>query len=108
MAEDVENSAPENELKWGENAPAWVTADFFELLKSQYRNLVWFPTSPHEVVDARACFGKSLYGMVSMLQGIYREHHWSVDGGTHYRKRECEEVVTTALEERYPSFTSFR
>lgn len=40
-----------------------------------------------------------------MLQGIFREHGWSLEqGGAHYRKRECLEAVETALKERYPSF----
>ncbi|PVH82833.1 hypothetical protein DL98DRAFT_586000 [Cadophora sp. DSE1049] len=108
ISDEADEYAPENELVWREYTPAWAIADFFELLKSQYRKLNRLPTSAHEVLDVGACFGKYLDAMIPMLQEIYRDHGWSLDGGINYRKRECQDALRKALEEQYPNFTGFR
>ena len=100
--DSVFDYAPEKEVEWRKESQAWATADFFELLKTHYRNLDWVPTSPNEVVDIDSAYDVVTDGMIPILQGIYRQHGWSLEGGAHYRKRECLEAVKAVLKERYP------
>lgn len=98
---------PENEIKWRNESPAWAITDFFELLKTQYRNLKWIPINARQVIDINAYYEASEDGMIPMLQGIFREHGWASEQIGIYRKRECLEAVKTALEEHYPTFEGF-
>ena len=102
---DVDEHVPENEQEW-RSEPAWAIADLLELFKMQYRKLKWIPVNTQQVVATDFSFDKSQDGMIPMLQGIFREHGWSLEQeeATHYRKRECMEAVDAALKERYPSF----
>lgn len=96
----IEDHVPENEMEW-RNEPAWAVEVFFEMLKKQYRELKWIPTSARRVLASDFSFGDDQEGMIDMLRGIYREHGW---GGEGYRKRECLEAVEKALKEQYPTF----
>ncbi|KAH8586290.1 hypothetical protein B0O99DRAFT_644777, partial [Bisporella sp. PMI_857] len=102
--DDVEEHVPENEIEWRNESPAWAITDFFELLKTQYRNLKWIPINSQQVIDINAYYEASEDGMIPMLQWIFREHGWASEQSGIYRKRECLEAVKTALEEHYPTF----
>jgi hypothetical protein len=107
VLDNADDYAPENEVEWRWEASAWAIADFFELLKMQFRKLSYIPISSREVIDIAAHYDVSEDGMIPLLQGIFREHGWLLEQGAHYRKRECLEAVKTALKERYPSFEGF-
>jgi hypothetical protein len=90
----------EEEADWRCDAPAWAIADFFELLKDQFRELSFIPTSPRTVLDADSIYGPDEEGLIPMLQDIYRQHGWP--DLERYRKRECLQAVQAALVEIYP------
>lgn len=92
--------APEKEAEWRAEGEAWANADFFEVLKEEFRQLHFIPLSSRLVIDTYSTWGPNLDGMVVMLQDIYRAHGWP--NLEQYRKRECLEAVQRALEERYP------
>ncbi|KAI6086087.1 hypothetical protein F4821DRAFT_260380 [Hypoxylon rubiginosum] len=100
VEDDPYEYAPEDEADWRNDAPAWAIADFFELLKDQFRELNFIPISPHTVISVFVQRGQRSEGMISMLREIYQEHGWP--DLERYRKRECLEAVQKALEERYP------
>lgn len=70
--EDPSEYAPENEAGWRGDAPTWPIADFFEVLKDQYRELNFTPTGSRSVFGVYTTFGPNLDGMVEMLRGIYQ------------------------------------
>jgi hypothetical protein len=92
--------APEDEAEWRADAPAWAIDDFFEVLKDQYRELCFVPTSPRIVLDTYTTLAVGTDGMIALLQDIYHEHGWP--GLARYRKQECLQAVQKALEEQYP------
>ncbi|KAH7323621.1 hypothetical protein BKA65DRAFT_540257 [Rhexocercosporidium sp. MPI-PUGE-AT-0058] len=100
VEDDPYDYAPENEAEWRADAPAWAIADFFELLKDQFRQLHFIPISSRKVIDVYTSYGLNSDGMIPMLQNIYREHGWP--NLQRYRKQECLEAVHKALEQRYP------
>ncbi|KAL5316127.1 hypothetical protein ACEPPN_017005 [Leptodophora sp. 'Broadleaf-Isolate-01'] len=104
---DVDEHVPENEIEWRNESPAWAIIDFFELLKKQYHELKWIPINSRQVIDVNAYYDPSQDGMIPMLQRIFREHGWSSEEGTIYRKRDCLEAVKIALKEHYPTFEGF-
>ncbi|KAI1403244.1 hypothetical protein F4819DRAFT_237305 [Hypoxylon fuscum] len=105
VKDDPYEYAPENEADWRNDAPAWAIADFFELLKDQFRQLKFIPISPHTVTDVYIQ-GRRSEGMIPMLQEIYHEHGWP--DLERYRKRECLDAIQKALEERYPDEADYR
>ena len=104
VKDDPEDYAPENEVEWRADSPAWAIADFFEMLKDQFRDLHYVPISELSVIDEYSILRPGSDGMLAMLQDIYRKHGWPDLEG--YRKKECLQAVQTALKERYPSFAS--
>ncbi|EHK96460.1 hypothetical protein M7I_7857 [Glarea lozoyensis 74030] len=105
ITDDPEDYAPENEVEWRSESPAWTIVDFFELLKSQYRELNFIPINSDEVLTVKARFKPALDGMIPMIRRIYHEHGWPQ--GTDYRKQECLKAIKTAMDEHYPTFSSF-
>ncbi|KAK3301964.1 uncharacterized protein B0T15DRAFT_569336 [Chaetomium strumarium] len=86
IEDDAYDYAAEDEADW-RNYPAFAIADFFELLKDQFRQLDVIPISPSRVLDPT-------------LQAIYREHSWpDLD---RYQKEECLKAVGAMARERYP------
>jgi hypothetical protein len=91
--DDVFEYAPEEEVEW-RSCPAWPVAGFFAMLKQEFIELRFIPTSSTEVVDvvrlSPACHG--------VLQDIYHQHGWpDLD---RYRKSDCLRAVERALQER--------
>ncbi|PGG99157.1 hypothetical protein GX51_06416 [Blastomyces parvus] len=102
VEDDAYDYAPENEAEWRADAAAWAIADFFAVLKDQYRDLHFIPLNSRTVVDVYATLSHGSDGMVEMLQKIYRDHGWP--NLERYRKRECMEAIRIALEENYPDY----
>ncbi|KAI1772845.1 hypothetical protein F4818DRAFT_126372 [Hypoxylon cercidicola] len=100
VEDDPYDYAPDNEADWRNDAPAWAVADFFELLKDQFRELKFIPISPHTVTSVYVQRDQRSEGMIPMLRDIYWEHGWP--DLEHYRKRECIQAIQNALEERFP------
>jgi hypothetical protein len=90
VEDDPYDWAPENEAEWRSDSATWAIADFFEILKDQFRELHYVPISGERVLDANSRFPPD-EGMIPALQEIYREHGWP--DLERYRKRECLEVV---------------
>jgi hypothetical protein len=104
VEDNPEDFAPENEVEWRSESPAWAIADFFELLKDHFRELNFLPISSKTVIDVWVPSRPS--GLLRLVQDIYREHGWPDLGK--YRKQECLEAVQTALEEQYPDGADWR
>jgi hypothetical protein len=105
VEDDPYDYAPENEAEWRGDAPAWTIADFLEILKNEFRELQFVPIGWRRVREVYARPFQGTEKMLSMLQGIYREHGWpELD---RYRKLECLQAVQTALEEYYPDDADF-
>jgi hypothetical protein len=102
IEDDPYDWAPEDEAEWRADAPSWTIADFFKLLKSEFRKLNAIPTSPLAVIDVYTGPAPDTDGMKAMLQNIYREHGWP--NLEQYRKQECLETVQKAMTERYPHY----
>jgi len=100
IQEDPYDYAPENEAQWRAESGCWAIADFFEVLKDQFRQLSFIPVTPKLVIDIYATLGHREEGLVVMLQKIYREHGWP--DLARYRKTECLAAVQAALQEQYP------
>lgn len=100
VVDDPYDYADENEAEWRADAPAWAIADFFEILKDQFRQLCFIPISSRVVIDVYASLGADTGGMTAMLQDIYHQHNWP--DLQQYRKRDCLEAVQRALEDQYP------
>jgi hypothetical protein len=89
---------------WRCGTPAWAVADFFELLKDEFRALNFVPIGELEVSDVYTQYTGDSEGVISMLQSIYREHNWPDLSA--YKKDECLQAVKRALSEHYPMFLS--
>lgn len=96
----------EEEAEWRGDAPAWTIADFFELLKDQYRKLRFVPVSPRIVEDIYTKRTSEGDEMIAIVQELYREHGWP--DLARYRKDECLAAIQTALEEQYPDSSDWR
>ncbi|KAK3298442.1 uncharacterized protein B0H64DRAFT_74994 [Chaetomium fimeti] len=97
---DAYDDAPEDEMDWRVDSVAWAIADFFELLKDQFRQLNSVPISPRKVY-----YASTMEGM-PMIQAIYQAHGWP---NLHrYRKQDCLKEVQDLLQERYPSYADRR
>jgi hypothetical protein len=106
--DDVSSFVPENEAEWREQAPAWPIAEFFEVLKNNFKELIFLPYSSRKVRDvyARYATREDQRNMEQMVQSIYREHSWP--NIEQYRKEECLEAIQKAMEERYPEWAERR
>lgn len=100
-----EDYAPESEVEWRSDAPAWSVADFFELLKDEFRALHFVPLNSKSAFDTYTEFSEEEEGLIPMLQGIYRDCGWPDLNA--YKKEECLEAVQKALEEHYPDYVDY-
>jgi hypothetical protein len=97
---DFFDDTPENEHEW-RCAPAWAIADFFEVLKKQYTDLMYLPMNAREVEPWHKSYQDGHYMPVLCdVRQIYKDHSWpdlSV-----YNKEECMEAVAKMIHEKYP------
>jgi hypothetical protein len=78
-----------------ESAVAWPIADFFEVLKDQFRKLRYVPESRWRVVDRKVDTLRENEDPNLLLPSIYRAHGWpDLDL---YRKDECLQAVADML-----------
>lgn len=63
----AENYAPENELDW-RWSPAWSIADFFKLLKDEFRAMHSIPFGSDTVYDVYTGYAEKNKGMFPMVQ----------------------------------------
>jgi hypothetical protein len=71
---EADSDVDDDEAACRESAPAWAIADFFDILKAQYKTLRWIPISHHTVRASEGMSNVTEQGMASMLQDIYRQH----------------------------------
>lgn len=100
VSDDPHDYAPEEEAEWRADAPAWAVVDFFEELKGRFRQLDFVPVSPREVRDAWTPEHPSEEGLLDIVRGVYREHHWPDLG--RFDKRACDQALSVVLKDRYP------
>lgn len=100
MIWNPDENAPENEIDWRAGGACWAVADFFEVLKDQFRRLHFLPMNEFKVKDIYTTYNEQEGRMVAMAQKIYRQHGWP--HLRRYRKHECLEAVQKAVEEHYP------
>ncbi|KAK4044654.1 hypothetical protein C8A01DRAFT_31150 [Parachaetomium inaequale] len=98
ILDDAYDYAAEEEADWRAE-PVWAVADFFELLKDQFRRLWAIPMSPSVVYDFDMRLRDQVKDALPLVQAIYREHGWPDLG--RYRKEKCLGAVEAALRERY-------
>lgn len=91
--DDMEQAA------WRGESKAWAIADFFELLKDQFRALEFVPLSRRVVTSDSIC-GVIREGMVPTVKAIFRQYGWP--DLERYRKEECLDAVYRTLKEKYP------
>ncbi|KAF2674050.1 hypothetical protein BT63DRAFT_444830 [Microthyrium microscopicum] len=98
VSDDPYDYAPENEAEWRAECRAWAIADFFEILKNEFKKLNFVPLSPEEVTDV---YSENSPGLIVMVQDIYHNHGWP--NLEQYNKQECLEAVQAAVEEHEAS-----
>ncbi|GAB1317775.1 Alpha beta hydrolase fold protein [Madurella fahalii] len=100
IEDDPYDYAAENEADWRAEGPCWAVADFFEVLKDQFRWLCFVPRSQYHVCEVYGRVHPMFEGMIPMMQAVYREHGWP--DLERYRKEECLRAVAAMLRENYP------
>lgn len=101
ILDNPEDYAPENELSWRCEGPAWEITDLFKQLKSEFEQLNFVPTGTKEVVDDYSLHsGESGDGSTDAMREVYRAHGWP--DAESYRKKECLKALRVMLAEKYP------
>ncbi|EPE31961.1 hypothetical protein GLAREA_12043 [Glarea lozoyensis ATCC 20868] len=102
MDDAYEYCENEQEAEWRDPA-CWAIADFFKVLKDQFRKLAFIPISMEKVLGTYSGVLLRDGKLRNVLQDIYREHGWpDLD---QYRKEECLEAVRKAVVEKFPEHT---
>jgi hypothetical protein len=89
----------DEEAEWRADGAAWPVADFFEVLKKEFRTLRWMPWNEYDecitVMEAESS-SRHQRNPVPAIQAVYRRHGWP--HGPEYRKEAClEETKAVAL-----------
>ncbi|KAG9847637.1 hypothetical protein KCU68_g5805, partial [Aureobasidium melanogenum] len=101
---DFDDCTPENEHEW-RYSTAWAIPDFFEVLKTQYRDLKYIPLHEHRIEEFPKEFeeGDGPLGggpFMRAARQVYRDHGWpdlSV-----YKKQECMDTLHKTIKDRFP------
>ncbi|KAK8104829.1 uncharacterized protein PG998_011862 [Apiospora kogelbergensis] len=91
--------APENEVEWRSEYPAWSVTDFFAIIRRQFEDLNFVPLGPHNVQEVFTMADDNR-AVIKAVQDIYRQHGWP-DLAT-YRKEDCLRAVRKAMREDFP------
>lgn len=95
--EDLE----EDEADWRAEHPAWSIADFFAILKQQFRDLVFVPVGSRVVYSTREDEGAEDLGeLLPAVQDIYRSHGWP--NLEVFDKEACLREVRRVVREEHP------
>ncbi|KAK8131886.1 hypothetical protein PG999_000059 [Apiospora kogelbergensis] len=94
-----EEWAPENEVEWRSEYPAWSVTDFFAIIRRQFEDLNFVPLGPHNVQEVFTMADDNR-AVIKAVQDIYRQHGWP-DLAT-YRKEDCLRAVRKAMREDFP------
>ncbi|KAI0017891.1 hypothetical protein F4780DRAFT_566146 [Xylariomycetidae sp. FL0641] len=93
--------APEAEAEWRAEHPAWAVADFFGILRDQFRTLKYVPVSARRVLeDDPGRPSQETSAMISAVRDVYRAHGWP--DTDRYRKAACLESVMDIVQGRLP------
>ncbi|KAK2036422.1 hypothetical protein LZ31DRAFT_232639 [Colletotrichum somersetense] len=82
----------DDEAEWRADGAAWSIADFFEVLKDEFRSLRWVPRDEYKVMDSEI---KRRRNPIPALQEVYRRHGWP--NLQQYRKQECLEETKAVM-----------
>ncbi|KAI1840296.1 hypothetical protein JX266_013515 [Neoarthrinium moseri] len=99
--DDTGDYAPEEELGWSADGPAWAVPDLFKQLRGEFLHLKFVPTGPREVTDDYSNLsGETGDGSTETIRKVYRDHGWPhLD---RYRKEDCLKALRNTLRETYP------
>ena len=88
----------EDEAEWRAEHPAWSVADFFAILKRQFRDLTYVPISSRAVYSTRVDEGAEDLGEVlPAVQEIYRRHGWPDRAA--FDKEACKREISRVVRE---------
>jgi hypothetical protein len=86
---------PEDQVEWRAGSGIWEIADFFDMLKANFKTLNFVPFRP-DMVKA-AWYGRSMEAQETLegVQKIYKDHGWP--DLTRYRKDDCLTAIEVFL-----------
>ncbi|EGD87508.1 hypothetical protein H112_06054 [Trichophyton rubrum D6] len=96
--DDPYEYASMSEAEWRAEGAYWSIPDFFEIIKDQFRRLLFIPISTGTVIDVYNYRDSPQF--IQFLQEIYREHGWP--DLEKYNKLECLKDIQKRLTEKYP------
>jgi hypothetical protein len=97
---DFFDVTPENEHEW-RCAPAWAIVDFFEVLKSFYRDLTFVPIHDNRVEHWFDSYKQDDWApYMRCVRQVYKDHGWP-DLST-YNKEECMKSIEKSIKESFP------
>ncbi|KAM5465657.1 hypothetical protein MauCBS54593_006432 [Microsporum audouinii] len=99
VLDDAYDYVPKNEADWRAGGGRWAIADFFEVLKYEFRKLSFVPFYSRLV---REVYSVDLKEFIPMLQEIYRKHGWP--NMEIYNKQKCLSEVRAELEDKFPGY----
>ncbi|KAK1838610.1 hypothetical protein CCHR01_18767 [Colletotrichum chrysophilum] len=82
----------DEDAEWRADGAAWSVADFFKVLKAQYRTLRWVPWNEYEVLDSESTTRRP----IPALQEVFRRHGWP--NSPQYRKEDCLEETKAVMD----------
>jgi hypothetical protein len=101
ILDDFWDLEPESEHGWRCSGPAYAIADFFEVMKQRYRDLLYLPMNAWRLEEWFDEYEDGHYRPVLRdVRQIFKEHGWpdlSV-----YNKEKCMKAVEKLIEEQYP------
>ena len=92
---DAYDWVPEEEADWRASGGTWAVADFFEMMKAQFRKLNFVPSSQTECRDV---WVHGYVGERDRVRAIYQEHGWPEEEES-FRKEECAAAVKRVVDE---------
>lgn len=99
--DDASEWAPENEVEWRREYPAWAVTDLFDILRRQFEDLNFVPVGPRSIQEVFT-MAEDNRAVIKAVQDIYRQHGWP-DLAT-YQKENCLRAVRRAIREDFPEF----
>ena len=98
---DESSEADEEDEPWRQEGACWVVQDFFEILKTQFRELNFVPFGTFQVTDIWYVMRlPQSTELVALIQNTFREQGWP--DLARFSKAECHRALRSKIEGRYP------
>jgi hypothetical protein len=96
----ISDCTPEDEYGW-RCGPAWAIVDFFEVLKSLYRDLLFVPSNDFQTEQWNDSYMEDDYApYMRCVRQVYKNHGWP--DMSVYNKEECMKSIDKMTQERFP------